>query len=363
MLSGVLVPFVMAVLIGLMLEPVIDLQVRRWNLPRPLAIGGTGVLCILLLFGVGVVVASSIGQFSANSSTYLKRAEVIAIRFRGYLNEHLDFDRRKANDEDSRGEVSAEEKTAATAPEAKSGDKPSPFRFLRDSAEEMIKGSAGPLTNLFGQSVMVLIFVMFLVFGRDSARAPPGGIWCEVEVQVKHFIVTKVLLSVATGVLVTITLWILGVEFAVAFGFFAFVLNFIPSVGSVISTLLPIPIVLLSPDPSWLDFALVLAIPGSIQFVIGNVIEPRMMGNSLDLHPITILLSLTFWALLWGIPGMLLATPMTSIVKIVLQRLPYTRPIADLMAGRMEALEELFPSQEDRDHADEESSGTGEETA
>jgi AI-2 transport protein TqsA len=357
MLSGVLVPFVMAVLIGLMLEPIIDLQVRRWNLPRPLAIGGTGVLCTLLLFGVGVIVASSISEFSANSPAYLKRAEEIADRFR----ESLDPDRLKANVEESRNEESTEEKTAATAPQTKSRDKPSPLRFLRDKTEEFVKGSAVPLANVFGQSVMVLIFVMFLVFGHDSARAPPVGVWSEVEVQVKHFILTKVLLSVATGVLVTISLWILGVEFAVAFGFFAFVLNFIPSVGSVISTALPLLVVVLSPDPSWLDVVLVLAIPGSIQFVIGNVIEPRIMGNSLDLHPIAILLSLTFWALLWGIPGMLLATPMTSIVKIILQRLPYTRPIADLMAGRLEALEELFPSQEDRDHADQESSGTGEE--
>ena len=81
---------------------------------------------------------------------------------------------------------------------------------------------------------------------------------------------------------------------------------------------------------------LAIVLPAVIQFVIGNVIEPRIMGGSLDLHPITILLALIVWGMLWGIVGMLLATPLTAVMKIFFERIEHTRAFADLLAGRLE---------------------------
>ena len=83
---------------------------------------------------------------------------------------------------------------------------------------------------------------------------------------------------------------------------------------------------------------LAILIPGIIQVTIGNGIEPKVMGDALDLHPVTILLALIFWGMLWGIPGMLLATPITAVMKILLSRLEYTRGLADLLAGRINTL-------------------------
>ena len=151
------------------------------------------------------------------------------------------------------------------------------------------------------------------------------------------FVLAKVLLSVLTGVLAGVTLAILGVELAFVFGFFAFLLNFIPSLGSLIATLLPLPIVLLSPDLSTAVKVLAFVIPGSIQFVIGNIMEPKIMGSSLDLHPVTILTSLIFFGMLWGVVGMLLAAPITAVIKILCERLEITRPVAELLAGRFGA--------------------------
>ena len=117
------------------------------------------------------------------------------------------------------------------------------------------------------------------------------------------------------------------------FGLFAFLLNFVPSVGSIISTVLPLPIVLVG-DYSVAIQILAIALPGAIQFIIGNVIEPRMLGDSMDLHPVTILLSLIFWGMIWGVVGTLLATPITAVVRILLEKGELTRPVAELMAGR-----------------------------
>ncbi len=129
----------------------------------------------------------------------------------------------------------------------------------------------------------------------------------------------------------------------------AFLLNFIPSIGSVVATLLPLPVALIQFD-SGVMIALVVLLPGVVQFTIGNIVEPLIMGEGLDLHPVVILMALVFWGLLWGVVGMLLAAPITAVLRIVFARLRITRPLADLMAGRLprEGLvtaETLMPTQ------------------
>ena len=113
------------------------------------------------------------------------------------------------------------------------------------------------------------------------------------------------------------------------FGILAFLLNFIPSIGSIIATLLPIPIAAAQFQSPW-PIVYVVAVPGIIQNVIGNIIDPKIMGDELNLHPITVLLALSFWGLLWGITGMFLATPITAVLRIVLMQF---KPIGKLLAG------------------------------
>jgi AI-2 transport protein TqsA len=113
----------------------------------------------------------------------------------------------------------------------------------------------------------------------------------------------------------------------------AFLLNFIPSIGSIIATFLPLPIAVVQFQSSpWL-IVLVVAIPGGIQNLLGNIIEPKLQGEGLNLHPVTVLLALSFWGLLWGIVGMFLAAPITAAIRIVLMQFDMLRPIANLMAG------------------------------
>jgi AI-2 transport protein TqsA len=76
-------------------------------------------------------------------------------------------------------------------------------------------------------------------------------------------------------------------------------------------------------------------LPGLLQFGIGNVLEPKMMGDSLDLHPIVVLLTLILWGMLWGVAGMLLATPITAVMKIMFEASPDTRAFAEILAGRL----------------------------
>jgi AI-2 transport protein TqsA len=153
--------------------------------------------------------------------------------------------------------------------------------------------------------------------------------------QVRRYIVIKVAVSTMTGLLVWVSLTLIGLKPAGVFGMLAFLLNFIPSIGSIISTLLPIPLAVAQfADRPWL-IVFVVAVPGIIQMIIGNVIEPKLMGDELNLHPVTILLALSFWGLLWGIAGMFLAAPMTALLRIVLMQSEMLRPIGKLLAGEL----------------------------
>jgi AI-2 transport protein TqsA len=139
-------------------------------------------------------------------------------------------------------------------------------------------------------------------------------------------------LSLAISAVVGAILYSLEVELALFFACLTFILNFIPNFGPMIAVLLPLPSVFLA-DPSLFKISLLILLPGTIHFIFGNIIETKLQGDILSLHPVTVLFALLFWGLLWGIPGMFLATPLTCIIKLVLEKFSTTRWVALLMEG------------------------------
>jgi AI-2 transport protein TqsA len=197
-------------------------------------------------------------------------------------------------------------------------------------------GTTNAIVDLLSQGLIVMIYVFFLLAGGTAQGDLEGTVLGELSSSIKRYIVTQTILSGVTGLLVGSVLMTLGVDLALVFGLFAFLLNYIPSIGSIIATLLPVPVVLVSPEISGSVAMLAIGIPGAIQFTIGNIIAPRVLGSSLDLHPVTILLALMFWGALWGIVGMLLATPITAVLKMLADRFERTQPIGRIMAGTFE---------------------------
>ena len=309
-LQAVLVPFVLSLFIALGLSPLIEYQTTRLRFPHWLAVVGTLVVAVAILGLVGVLITNSASGLAANAGDY--QAQVRDL-IDGAL-ERLPLDRFGINPDDV-------------------------VRLPLTAISTVAVGLTNAILNLVSQGSVVLIFLMFLLVGGSSSSASTGGTWGEVESQIKRYIVYKFVLSAITGILVGAVLGILGVDLAMAFGLMAFLLNFIPSIGSVVSTLLPLPVILFSPNLTGVEAVLAIAIPGAIQFTIGNVIEPKVMGDELDLHPVAILLALMIWGALWGIVGMLLATPITAVMKILLERIELTRPVANLLAGRLDALQ------------------------
>ncbi len=140
--------------------------------------------------------------------------------------------------------------------------------------------------------------------------------------------------SLITGLIVAGILLGFQVKLAVLFALFAFLLNFIPSVGSIVSVLLPAPVLFLQYGFGP-QFFVVLGLLGATEFIIGNLVEPRFLGEGMDLHPAAVVGSLIFWTLVWGVPGAFLSVPITASLKIVLSKIKHTRPVAEILAGRL----------------------------
>ncbi len=302
----VLVPLVLAVLLSYLLMPLVDLLQVRLKIPRVLAVTGALVLSALALAGLAMVVSSSVKGLAAKAPEY--QAKLVQMGQKALVIADgwgIPVD----------GEVVRQ-------------------RLSDLPVADMMVGAVNSLMSSFSTFFLILIFVIYLLSGR-TPHQHRTGILKEVEAKIRDYLSVKVFISFLTGVLTAVALFTLGLDLAIVFGVLAFLLNFIPSVGSVISMLLPLPVAMMQFD-SGARILLVLLIPGTVQMVLGNVIEPKMMGESLNLHPITVLLSLIFWGMLWGMAGMVLAAPITAVVAIIFERLDQTRPIAHLMAGKVD---------------------------
>jgi len=149
---------------------------------------------------------------------------------------------------------------------------------------------------------------------------------------VSSYIIIKTLVSVATGFLVMLLCWIFDVKFALFFGFLAFILNFIPSVGSIIATVPPVLMLIIQSD-SFGMVAVLLALLIVVQNVMGNYVEPKVLGNRLRLNTFTVIFGLVFWGYIWGIPGMMLSVPLMVILKLVLEQTNGTEMVARMMGS------------------------------
>lgn len=157
-------------------------------------------------------------------------------------------------------------------------------------------------------------------------------VFMQIEKDLITFIKVKFIISFFTGLGFTLACYLFGVSFPLFWGLFAFVINFVQMIGSVISVVLLslFAFVELDTTGTLLFFMLTLTL---VQAIMGGVLEPVFMGKSFSINVITILVMLMFWGFIWGIPGMILSIPITVFIKIILEQFPKTKVIASLMAG------------------------------
>ena len=153
----------------------------------------------------------------------------------------------------------------------------------------------------------------------------------EIFTDVKKYIVGKTLVNLIQGIVMGTILWAFGVDYYFIWGFLTFFSRYIPNIGSLVSTILPGIICFLQFDNIITPIIIILILV-IVDNVIGNILEPKYLGDQLDLSPLLLLLSLIFWGYVWGIVGMILSVPIMSMIKITLSRFESTKQVAILMS-------------------------------
>jgi AI-2 transport protein TqsA len=314
-LRPVLVPFVVSLFVVSGLSPILSLLERTLGVSRIIAaaIAFLAGLALMVVFGLSIWV--SVSDLGRNSGAYTQRVEDIV----------------REIEERSPIKVSLSGGIAGVA--GNGSDPQNPPELAETLVRQGISQLSTALVSLVSTSIMVLIFVFFLLLGGPSVIAANPTV-IEINEQIRSYLSLKTSISVFTGLLFGVALELFGVPMAFTFGVLAFLLNYVPNIGPIVASILPIPLIIFDPEGSIWWMAAVITVTSTIQMISGNVVEPKMMGASSDLHPVVVLLALMFWGMMWGIVGMFLATPIASGFKIVLERFDETRPIANLMAGR-----------------------------
>ena len=200
------------------------------------------------------------------------------------------------------------------------------------------------LTSLASRTGIVLIYILFLFLEQASFPLKLKALCKDQEQQkqlsriadriqkdVRTYFGIKVFTSALTGTISYLIMKWVGLDFAEFWGLLIFLMNFIPTIGSIIATVFPALLALVQ-FTTFGPFIIIVGGIGTLQFLIGNLLEPKLMGNTLNMSPLVILLGLAFWGAIWGIPGMFLSVPIVVISIIICANFPATRPFAILMS-------------------------------
>lgn len=303
-----LVPFVLAAFLAILCLPAVA-WLTRFRVPNVLAVLIVVLVLGAILSGVGAIVGGSINQFTEAVPRYEERVDQLWESVQDWT-DRLPFQllpAELAGDADFRPlEI------------IKPGQL---MEFLGTS----LKGVLAALQNTF----MVILTLVFMLLEATTFpakfRLAFGGLTGSEELirvtavtgQVQRYLAIKTVTSVATGLIVGLLVGLLGLDFAVVWGLIAFLLNYIPNIGSVVAAM---PAVLLAIVQLGLGSGVAVAIGYLlINLVIGNLIEPALLGRSMGLSTLVVFLSLAFWGWMWGTVGMLLSVPLTMMIKIFLE--------------------------------------------
>ncbi len=198
--------------------------------------------------------------------------------------------------------------------------------------------------SVLSDALLVFLYLMFIILERKTimpkllAALPRGKVQRAAQMidrmnkQTSKYLLMKVIISLATGVMFYFAAIITHLDFALVWGVLAVILNFIPTIGSIVCTAGTIIMAIIQFAPDWGRIVLVIILMISIEMVLGNIIDPRMQGMQLNISPLVILISLAIWGYVWGLPGMFLSVPLTSTMQIICANIPSLRPIAILLS-------------------------------
>lgn len=311
-----LVPLFLAIAVWYLINAIneffMSIRIFGWKMPQWLGLTISTALIIVILVGFGQLIANNFNEMLASAPNYQERIEYqleeIAHLFG--MDELPDYE-----------ELSEQLNFAGLT------------RSLINTVQTTTK-------NFF----LVLIYVIFLMIEQNAMpkkinalRLAPDNkdriktILNQINDASRTYILVKTMASLLTGILCYFVLIAVGVDFALFWAFLIFLLNYIPTVGSIVATAFPSALTLIQFEPLTPFFIVLFSLVG-IQLLVGSYLEPRFLGHSLNVSPLVVILTLMLWGYIWGPAGMLLCVPITVIIIITLAHFPSTRPIAVLLS-------------------------------
>ena len=314
MAGPLLVPFLLAVFIAMIVSPVL-VWLKSFRIPSGVAIALVVMLILLVGLILAAVIGSSLTDFRQDIPIYSDKLSAMSTGVQQWLM--------------VRGvEIDAQQWQSSFDPGA---------------VMKLVGSTLASFGNVMTNAVMILLTVIFILaenigFGEKLrlARGSDGSqAWLtKFSDSVHSYLAIKAAVSLLTGLIIFIWLWILGVDYAILWGLLAFLLNFIPTVGSFIAA---VPAVLLAlVQLGVLHAGLTLGGFVVVNLVMGNAIEPRWMGRGLNLSPLVVFVSLVLWGWVLGPVGMLLSIPLTIMIKIALENQSESRWISIMLGGAPE---------------------------
>jgi predicted PurR-regulated permease PerM len=210
-------------------------------------------------------------------------------------------------------------------------------------AQSILTWASGRITGFLTAFVLVIAFLVFGLLEAPDFQAKLGsivpaqrvGAWFDavhaITSDFQRYIAVRTLIGVITGALVSLFAWLIGLDFALIWGLTNFLLNYIPTLGSIVAVIPPVLFGLVQFESIPMALLVLLGV-GGVQFVMGQYIDPLLQGKYLSLSPLVVLLSVTFWGWLWGIAGAFIGVPLTIGIVIACRHFERTRWIAILLS-------------------------------
>jgi len=310
LVSSIVIPLVVAWFLSYLLHPVSSFLRTRLRLPNAIAVALTVVALLALLYGAGDLIQNRIHAFARKAPEYAPRIHDLY----AYWGARFHVPENILSDLDLTGKIVPWVTTAANW-----------------------------IASLATKTALVVFYLVFMLlarpFSRNKLRAafPDNATSLQKVVdtisrQISAYLGSLFFVSLVTGLAVWGALAWLGVEFSFTWGLLAFLLNFIPTLGSIVATVPPVVLAAVQGPGLSLAFKALLVLV-VIQNVLGNFVAPKLYGDRLNLSPVTILVSLMFWGWIWGLAGALLSVPIAAAVQITLSHIPQLKGLAILMGN------------------------------
>ena len=310
--SSIVIPFLLSIFIATVSAPAI-FWLEKLKLPRILAFLIVLLLVVVVLFGFGYILSTSVDSFLSNTPQYIEKIQSMIGSMQGLL--------------DKFGITIAKKDLEAI--------------FDPSGLLNFAGGFLKSFSTVLSKSFIIFLGVTFMLFETSSLKTKiylltqqdesKDNPFEKFSQKLNSYLAIKTIVSLITGLIITIGLTIIGVDFALLLGVIAFLLNYIPSIGSVIAAFPAILVALVGLDIN--SVFLVIALYFTVNIIMGNVVEPRYMGKGLGLSVVVIFFSLIFWGWVLGSVGMFLAVPLSMTIKLAFESNPSTKSIAMLLSS------------------------------